>query len=329
MRRYQETFSRHKIALTLPVIIALLVSTWYATSRPHKYESTMTVWFDTAAPNPSSLQNPNPYTTPAGQEQAVLQEFLATQQFLVKVGHRGPLAAMLTGGHPNNLSPGASAALDYQIGALLRNAFGVSVVGPQVAQVTLTGPNPGYLPGTLQALAAEFVDEVGGTLKTRASASTAYLDSQLSAAKQALAKANSAVSAYQAAHPGALPTMDPVYGQLVQAATNAQTNYAGLENGLQQANLSQVNAQSAASFHVIDPPVGSYKLSNKKHMIFTVVAGLAAGLIISALAVSALTAVDKTARRQEDLDGVAGMEVVASIQELPRRRLLALRKAES
>jgi capsular polysaccharide biosynthesis protein len=65
-------------------------------------------------------------------------------------------------------------------------------------------------------------------------------------------------------------------------------------------------------------------------MIFTVVAGLAVGLIISALALSALTALDKTARRQEDIEGVAGMEVVASIRELPRRgRFAGLRKVES
>jgi uncharacterized protein involved in exopolysaccharide biosynthesis len=331
MRRYLETFSRHKIALTLPVVIALLVSMWYATSRPHKYESAMTVWFDTAAPSPSSLQSPNLYTTPAAQNQAVLQEFLATRQFLVQVGHRGPLASLLSGTQgANSGSPAASSAVDDEIAGILQRAFTVSVIGPNVAVVTMTGSSPGYLPGTLNAVAEEYVDAIGGTLKNRNTAAASYYQAQVKAARQTLDQANSAVSDYLHQHPGALPTTDLNYAQLVQAATNAQTNYTGLENLFQQTNLSAANAQSAAAFHVIDPPAGTFELSNRKHMIFTVVAGLAAGLVISALALSALTAVDKTARRQEDIDGVAGMEVVASIRELPRRgRLPGLRKAES
>jgi uncharacterized protein involved in exopolysaccharide biosynthesis len=329
MRRYLETFSRHKIALALPVIIALLVSGWYVTSRPHKYESSMTIWLDTAAPSPSSLESPG-FTTPAAQGQAVLQELLATRQFLVSVGRQGPLASLLTSGNPNAATPAASAAVDNEIAGLLQHAFTVSVIGPQVAEVTLSGPNPSYLPGTLQALAAEYVNEISGTLKNRNNVSVQFYQTQLTAAKQSLTQANAAVAAYQAAHPGAVPTSDVLYGQLVQAATNAQATYNTLQNQFQQASLSQANAASSASFHVIDPATGTFELSNRKHMIFTMIAGLAAGLVITALALSALTALDKTARRQEDIDGVAGMEVVASIRELPRRgRFSGLRKAES
>jgi uncharacterized protein involved in exopolysaccharide biosynthesis len=328
VRRYQETFSRHKLALTLPVVIALLVSAWYSTARPHKYNSSMTVWFDNATPNPSSLQDPSPYSTPEAQQQAVLQEFLQTRDFLVKVGHRGPLASFL--GYRNGESPAASAAIDDEIANMLRGVFVVSAIGPQVALVSMSGTNPSYLPGTLNAVAAEFVTEVTGTLKSRETASVQYYQTQLAGAKQTLDQANTAVYAYQAAHPGALPTNDGVYGQLVHAVTDAQTNYTNLHNELQQTNLSVANAQSASSFHVIDSPQGVYRLSSRKHMIFTVIAGLAAGLVISALALSALTALDKTARRQEDIEGVAGMEVIASIRDLPSRgRVRGLRKAQS
>jgi uncharacterized protein involved in exopolysaccharide biosynthesis len=330
VKRYLETFSRHKIVLILPVVIALVISGKYATSAPHKYESGMTVWFDTSAPNPSSLQSPPPYGTSAAEGQALLQEFLATRQFLVNVGRRGPLASLLTGGHPNGETPAVAAAVDNEIAGVLSHGFAVSVLGPQVAAVTLTGPDPSYLPGTLQALATEFVDEVGGTLKSRNAASVQYYQAQVNVAQTAVKKANAAASAYQLSHPGALAGTDATYDQLVRIAADAQTTYTGLQNNLQQANLSAANATSAASFHVIDPPLGTFRLSNKKHMIFTVVAGLAAGLIVSALALSALTALDKTARRQEDIDGVAGMEVVASIRELPRGgRLPGLRKVES
>jgi uncharacterized protein involved in exopolysaccharide biosynthesis len=324
VRRYLETFSRHKIALTLPVIIALLVSVHLATSKPHKYESGMTIWFDTAAPNASSLSDPNLYTTPASQGQQVLQEFLATRQFLVNVGYRGPLASMLT----SSPRPAHSPVVDNEIAGLLQRAFTVSAIGPQVAVVTLTGPNPAYLPATLNAVAAEYVNEISATLKTRTGASVQYYQTQVNAAQKALNQANTALSSYQAAHPSALPTTDAVYGQLVKTASDAQAGLAALQGNLQQANLALEDTESTASFHIIDPPQAAYRLSTKKHEIFTVIAGFAAGLIISLLALSALTSVDKTARRQEDIDGVAGMEVVASIRELPGRRLPGLRKAE-
>jgi hypothetical protein len=329
VRRYLETFSRHKIALILPIVIALAVSGHQAMSKPHKYVSTMTVWFDNAAPAASSLQDPQLYTSPASQNQAVMQEFLATRQFLVNVGRRGPLASYLTGGHPNHETPAVSEAVDNEMAALLSHAFTISLVGPQVAAVTLTGPTPAYLPGTLTAMATEFAAEVGGTVQAHSSASVAYYQAQVNGAMQTLDQANAAASAYHAAHPGALPTTDSAYSQLLHAVTDAQTNYSSLEGNLQQANLGVANAQSPLSFHMIDPPLGAFEVSNKKHEIFSVGAGLAAGLIISALALSALTALDKTARRQEDIDGVAGMEVVGSIRELPRRaRVPALGKAK-
>jgi uncharacterized protein involved in exopolysaccharide biosynthesis len=310
--------------LTLPVVIALVVSVHFATSKPHKYAATMSVWFDTAAPQASSLQNPNPWTNPSSQGQQVLQEFLATRQFLVNVGHRGPLASMLTA----SAHPPSSSVVDNEIASLLQKAFVVSSIGPQVANVTLTGPSPAYLQGTLNAMAAEYVAEITGALKTRTDVSEGYYQGQITSAKQALDQANAAVSAYQAAHPSVVGTTDPYYGQLLHAATSAQGAYANAVSNLQQAGLG-LGTQSTASFHVIDPPQAPVQLSNKKHEIFTVVAGFAAGLIITALALSALTSVDKTARRQEDIDGVAGMEVVASIRELPRKKTPALRKAGS
>ena len=55
----------------------------------------MTVWLDTAAPAASSLVDPPNGPSPAAQAQQTLQELLGTEEFLVDVGHLGPLANYL------------------------------------------------------------------------------------------------------------------------------------------------------------------------------------------------------------------------------------------
>ena len=65
--------------------------------------------------------------------------------------------------------------------------------------------------------------------------------------------------------------------------------------------------------------------------IVAIVGGLLAGFVITVLALSALVALDKTARREEDIEGLLGMEVVAIIRELPSQRRLpaAVRRVKS
>jgi uncharacterized protein involved in exopolysaccharide biosynthesis len=322
--RYLQTFSRHKIALVLPIIIALTLSGYYAKSAPHKYTSTTAVWFDTSVPNASSLVSPLPYTTPATQGQAVLQEFLGTEQFLVSVGHLGPLAGLLA---KSGASP---AVVDGQVATILSKAFVTTIAGPNIVKITMTGTDPSFMTATLNAVPTAYVDAVTSDLKSRDVASVSTYQAQLNAAKLTLDSANTAVQSFLLSHPGQAATTNPTYNQLTQAAVQAQTTYSGVETSLQQATLSLQNVQAPSSFRVVDPAQAAIKLSGKKHMIFTIVAGMAAGFIISALALSALTASDKTARRQEDIDGVLGMEVVAIISQLPpQRRLPGTRKLKS
>lgn len=317
MRRYRETFSRHRIVLILPIVIALLFSGWYVHKQPKTYETAMNLWFDTPAPGTSSLEQLPSGNTPALQGQAQLQEFLSTAQFLVKVGHRGPLASQLKA----VVKPGTTAKqLDADITRTLQKAFYITVSGPQVVRVVMTGHYPQYMAGTLQAVADEYVAEVSGTLKTRSTSSVTYYESQVKLAQALLDSANSAVVAYQRSHPTAAPNSDPTYTQLTQAAFQAQSNLTTLQNNLQQAKLDQQNVTTQTEFHVIDPPGAPTAVSTRKHQLLIAAAGLCAGVVISILALSALTALDKTIRSEEDIDGTLGVEVIGRIRELPRRR---------
>lgn len=341
VRRHFDTFRRHRIGLILPIVLALIVSTWYATSIAPTYKSVISLWFDTAVPNASSVESPQGYATPASNGEAVLQELFTSQQFLISVAHRGPLASFLASYHPAEKGPSAliskvlgrgsagSVPLDNEIVTFLSHAFSVSTAGPQVVDVTMTSPVAGIEAGTLDAVAAEYQSNVGADLATRDQASITYYQGRLESSKSDLATANDAVAGYVAAHPGASGTGDPVYIQLLQAASAAQAEYAQVQSQLQSAQLSLQNNKSTASFRVLDPASAPLKQSSKKKMIFDVVAGLVAGAVISLLALNALAAMDNMARRPEDLNGIAGMEVVATIRALPKRRPKALAEAES
>jgi uncharacterized protein involved in exopolysaccharide biosynthesis len=321
VNRHLATFSRHRIGLILPVVIALLISSWYATSRPHKYESSMTVWLDTAVPGQSSLVNPQ-YYTPASEAQQTLQELLGTEQFLVDVGHRGPLASYFANRVPVSWING-------EIVSALSNKVTASVSGPQVLRITMTSTNPAYMQGTLNAVAAEYLNQVTGTLKGRGQAGVAYYQTQVDSSKLSLEEANAAVTSYQEAHPTASPTSSVTLNQLTQVAFEAQNAYTSNQNSLDQAELSVQNVATPTAFHVIDAASAPFRLSSKKHMIFTIVAGLAAGITISILALSALTARDKTARVPEDIETMLGMNVVGTIEESRRRRLALPRGSRS
>jgi capsular polysaccharide biosynthesis protein len=323
VNRHRQTFRRHKIALILPIVIALLASGWYAHSRPYKYEAVMTLWFDNSAGTASSLTDPSPWTTPAGQGQAVLQELFGTAQFLVAAGHAGPLAADLARQYP-----GASqAAIDGEVGSLLSKSFSATPTGPQVVKVTMTGTDPSYMPGTLAGVATAYRNEVDSDISIRDQASSTYLEAQLAQAEQNLQQADQALTSYQATHPASILANNPTYAQLAAVATQDQTAYSTLETDLQgsQTPPSQ-SITSPAAFHVVDTPLAAFRESNKKHEIFIVLGGFLAGVVISVLALSALTALDDVVRDQTELQEMPGLEVVAVIPSLRRRKLRALER---
>ena len=193
----------------------------------------------------------------------------------------------------------------------------------------MTSSDPAYMPGTLSAVAAEYVNQVTGTLKARAQQAVDYYQGQVDSSKQALQESTAAIESYQQTHPNALPTNNIALNQLTQVAFQDQNTYTTNQSALEQAQITLQNVATPSAFHVIDAPSAPFRLSSKKHMIFTVVAGLAAGIVISILALSTLTARDKTARVPEDIETMLGMNVVGTIEETRRRRLALLRGPRS
>jgi hypothetical protein len=337
--RYVEAFFRHKLLLITPVVLALIMGMWYVSSQPVAYQSSATVWFDTPLPNPSSVDVAPQGTTPAQGAQVVLQELLGTRQFLVNIGHRGPLGTYLANHHATKRGPttllsklvstvkggsAGAAPIDDRIVSTLTPAFTVTPTGPQVLRVTMTSWAAGAIPGTLTALIAEYASEVTSIRGSRDQASLAYYKTQLDDARKTLATANSEVSDYQSSHPDATVVNDPTFDQLQRSAILALNNYTTVEQQLNQAGLALSNANFAGGVRTLDPPLTPSAVSHRKKAIFAGVAALLLGIFVSILALTALVSTDKTARVEEDLDDVEGLEVVANVEhlhEIPRGKL--------
>src|ERR1700736_3421241 len=77
MLRYVETYYRHRLLLTVPIAVVLLIVGGWIFVQPPSYDSTVRLWVEkqTVVPN----VNDNPYLTPAQTESAALTEMLATK----------------------------------------------------------------------------------------------------------------------------------------------------------------------------------------------------------------------------------------------------------
>jgi uncharacterized protein involved in exopolysaccharide biosynthesis len=347
VRRYVETFFRHKLLLCLPVVLVLLISIWFVTSATSSYYATTTLWFDTPVPAPSSIDTSAQFTTPAALGQSVLQELATTREFLTNVGNHGPLAKYLATHHATKHGPsaelskllnklkGSSAApapIDSQVLASLTGSITSAVIGPQILRVNLKGPDPTVVVGTLNAVVAELTDEVTSQTQLRDTATVNYYKTRLDDASTALTAAKTAETTYLQSHPSQAlnPAIDPTLDQLIAAVSAADAQYTSVQSSYTDASqAAATDLTASSSFHVIDPPFPLGGKSSKKKEILAVAAGLFMGVFISVLVLIGLTAADTMARRGEDFENTEGLEVVATIQQLPAIRALSRRAKSS
>ena len=105
---YVQTFSRHRILFSLPIVLATLLALWFVAGAPKAYKSSTSLWVDTPPPAASSLDQTNAtLVTPAAQAQQFLGELLTTRRFRLGVGHGGPLARYFATHAPGGWGPSA------------------------------------------------------------------------------------------------------------------------------------------------------------------------------------------------------------------------------
>jgi len=328
--RFLETFYRHRLLAILPIVIGVLVAAGYQMAQPNSYASTPSLWVDASVPGQNSAATAG--IDPSTLEEYSIQELLTTRSFAVAVGTHGPLGAYLAS-HPNAGStglaaiPGLSAlfgsakgTLDDQISTDLPNMVGFVDTGPQVLNITITAPDPVVAAGTAKALIVQYTSQVVAANTASDQTSVNYYGEQVAEAQATLEQAQQALTTYVLSHPTSSTSglTDATATELNQAVSLDTTTYQNLLGQYQQAQLALANVGSQTGFQVLDAPTATgTSVNGKKKALEVGAAGLVIGLVVSLLLLTALTAMDRTARRPADIKRALGLDVAASVGRIP------------
>jgi hypothetical protein len=287
--RYRQTFSRHPVLFSLPLVLTAFLALWAVLGAPKTYQSSASLWVDTPAPSASSLDQTNPtLVTPAAQAQQLLAELMTTRRFRLEIGHSSPLAKYLSQSPSSGWGPSAFLARlhgtmpvdDRVVAALDPKHVLTLVAGPQVLALKYRGPTPAVTQGTLKALLTEFDKERRDLDVGREQGRVAYFKTQVGAASRALQQARTDIANY-----GGIGLSDRQVHALVQAETVATSRLSAATRAYNHATLSLAAARAErTSTRVIDPPelpIGP--ATGKKKAAFALVAGLFVGGLISFL----------------------------------------------
>jgi hypothetical protein len=292
---YRETLRRHRLLLSVPVILGALVAAWFVLGAPKSYVSTASLWADTSAPNASSVGNVDPALTPPSTlEQAVLTELLTTKSFAVSVANHSTLGRYLATHGTSGFSPtallGGGGPLVARIEAAVSSKkVTTTVPGPQILQIRYSGPNAGVAQSTLAAIVRELRTASTTFGRSYDRNLESYYQGQVTAATEALDSATSALSTYQSQHPGSTAN-GPSVSALTAAVTNARTQLTAASQSLNAAAGAGTADAGGLSVQTVDPasaPLGA--TSGKKKDLEGILGGLLAGALISFLGVIALT----------------------------------------
>lgn len=317
---YRQTFRQQRLLLSLPIVVAMLIAGALTVTSAKSYLSTASLWVDNPATTDSSLGNLNPaMTPPSTQEQNVVTELLATEGFDLAVAHNSSLASYLSshsgGGIPILSSGGGS--LDARIvAALAPPAVTTSVPGPQVLQISYSGPTPALAQSTLRAIVAELQKDSTAFSQQHSQGAIEYYTGQVDTATQALLATRNQADAYRAQHPSAQPG-DPNLAAFQTTETSAGSELAQAQAGLSAAKAALKGGGTASQVQAIDSasiPTGP--TSGKKKEVEGILGGLAAGLLISFLGTIALTR-RETDPWEDELAEAAGSGVTAHAGAIP------------
>jgi hypothetical protein len=310
---YVQTFNRHRLLFSLPVVIMTVLALWFVAGTPKQYKAGASLFVDTPVTQRSSFDNPNPSEpTPAAQAQQLLTELMATRSFRLKVGRKGPLTKYLAthpseGWGPKGLlrkARGTRSAQDRTWDALDAKHVITALPGGQVMSIELHGPTPEVAVGTLSALVATFGQKRRAIDVARQQSAVTHFKNQTDTATTAINNIDARTAG------GNISSAEAQV--LDQSRKAAVTRLTRGTRGYNQAVLSLAAAREAPpTYDLIDKPsLPAPAVSGMKKSLFGVVAGIFVGCLISFLGIVLLTGSEEKEREREEL-----REVIARSDE--------------
>ncbi len=290
--RYRETFNRHRLLFTLPVVWTVVIALWAGLGAQKLYRSSTSLWSESAGEAQSAQLGASP---PAMQDQAMLTELLKTNYFAHNVARRSPLENYLAD-HPyagrgpmvvlEKLMHGAPSMDDRIAAALSAKHITSTVAGNHVLEINFDAPTPSLAQATLRELVREFRQQ--RTILAKDALSSAQ--QQVSAATNALTKARTSLNSYLSAHPGST-TADPELRSLAASERTAVTQLGTATQAMNQASGAVLSGGGLeTSLRVLDPArFPSGPTAGKKHLFKTLLIGLIVGIALSFLGVVLVT----------------------------------------
>jgi hypothetical protein len=315
---YVQTFNRHRVLFSLPVVILAVLALWVVAGTPKQYKAGASIFVDTPVTEPSSFTDPNPGdVTPAWQSQQLLAELLATRSFRLKVGRKGPLTKYLAAHPTEGWGPkalisklrGSGSAADRTWNALDATHVITALPGGQVMSIELHGPTPEVAVGTLSALLTTYEQERREITVARQKSAIDHFKSQIAGARSVIDLVNTR------------STNGTPFPEDALSLKAAETRLKRATRGLNQATLSLAAAKSAPpTFKVLDAPsLPAPPVSGMKKSLFGVVAGIFVGCLISFLAIVLLTGSEQKREREELREVIAGEDLPLDVDRATGR----------
>jgi uncharacterized protein involved in exopolysaccharide biosynthesis len=336
MLRYVETLFRHRLLLTVPMLLLVVLCAGWVLVQPPTYASTVRLWVERQqlVSNP----NDNPYITPAQEQTNVLVELLNTKYFCLKVGRRSPLAKVMS--DPGATQPGigqrllstvglasssgsalSGPALDDAVFFTLSRQTLVYPAGPQIITITFSGGSPELSAQVTQAIADQFVDEKLASQRVQSDAAIDFYSGQVKQAQAELSAADAALDQYVAAHPeqrAANAVPDARLVQLRRNDENARQRYDELQGRLDQSTINHaaLSRPDTSGMRVLDKAEIPGRNSVKRLMLAAGVVGALLALVILVVGILLLTLVDNTFRRPEEVEQALDLRPVGTVPRL-------------
>jgi uncharacterized protein involved in exopolysaccharide biosynthesis len=278
---YRETYQRHRALCYVPIVLGAVVAACILFTSSASYKSTASLWIDTAAPVASSIGadgTPTLSEPPASAEQGILAELLTTNSFADSVARSSSLAKKL----------GSAAAIRRGAPKLVeRGQVEATPTGGQILNISYTGSSRAASVSVLGGIVAQLRDYNNTLAAQHSAAAVAYDRAQVTLDQTALATANGNLKTYVAQHPTA-GRADPTYLSLAAAQTTAVTQLGEANTSLDQATGS--GDAVGWTIHVLDRPGPALsRAPGKKKTVEVILGGAFGGLLVSFLAVVALT----------------------------------------
>jgi uncharacterized protein involved in exopolysaccharide biosynthesis len=329
MLRYLDRFYRDRVLLLAIAALALVMSVGVVLAQPRVYESTARVWVDTTIEG----DHPNSYVSPSDVGSQILGELLKTRSFAMRVGDRSGLGHEVTVPHGTGQDRG-----DAELQVLTRSVV-VTAAGPNVIGVAVRDRDRGVAAATAQAIVELFRDEVLGSQVRSATATVTFYERQVTSAQADLAAADARINDYVASSPlpaaslpapAAAPVDDSTSSQpeipqdvtlmaLQRQDDAARKRSDDLAAKLDQArlDLTVLQQSSPTGFQLVDRPIPPRTpVSRMKPLLVAGGGGLAAGVLLSFLALTALTAADTSLRFAAEVEPALGLRLAGTVPQI-------------